>query len=564
MHSTSRPIPGTLFHQQGQQAFTLGSAASSGNFDADTVTETMQDKIRETAKRYRDVNRAIREDIQADRDRVRREGESKAKDLLAGHCVLASMSDGEWVSFNHSCPALAFTVASHHAQTRMQETSASARQLSSQWVARHRPVPADAKSRTRSAQVASCFREGICHCGPRNKLLRDLLAAAQTVMKRASAQKHVQKMWVDGLVVLCWFSPATEEQAAEVVYTWVALHYLRPWRPTLLLLRSKAEAVLSSAVQGSSADRHSERPVTLEIVVERSGDREQIPAFRTLLGLLSTLDVGRPWFLRVMHLSQNRCPAECPFSMVRAHPSEVVEQVWNPDATDMDLALEVLCANMRGPHVREEEDDEATGSEAAEQMNVPGAGHEDEGSSADSDVIFAEDFANLMEAAANENQDRSLEDDRDAESSSSSIAASAPPSPRGGPAEDEEIRAVPVAAEAAVARGARQVRAETFYYGSFRMTFRPPCSYQATCPYHPPEPGMSARCTKSGSWTQGDEAEMRSVLVKLKSWCLQATLHENKGSHQGARRLAAALPEHERMSDEALQEAVARMRPPLE
>ena len=465
------------FPEETAQNWTVPEAGRSAK-QRDFLVEA----VREQARSNRRMNAENRDKERADAEKVKEAADKIAMDILQQHSVLAKMSCGEWKGVNHSCPAAAFMIGSRHAQDKEAQVSGSIETLSSQWVAKHEVVPADPKSKVRAFAHTMCYKEGICHCKAGNAGLRKLLASAKSVMKRVSHPKHLEKDWVDGSVVLCWISPASDTAPLAVFYTWVGLHYLNPWRPTLLRLKSRMEQ-RHLAESHLPYDEGALLPVTLSVEEIATVDSPPRPAFQTLLTFLTTLDRDRAWYLRIMHLSKRHRPANEPLGCVTVIPCGAVDLIWTPEETETEAALDIYSSispaehrHSRADQSEDHADDEVEDQEI-ENIHDASNGQADEANEEDG---FAEEFAALLEAAQlayqAQHADRSSASSSARSSSGSSTSSSSESSSSAASSveEGQEVNAEEVAEEARPARVERHVRPETFYFGSFRFTHRPP------------------------------------------------------------------------------------------
>ena len=143
-------------------------------------------------------------------------------------------------------------------------------------------------------------------------------------------------------------------------------------------------------------------------------------------------------------------------------------------------------------------------------------------------------------------------------SSSTTSSSSSDDSPAGEPAQAVAVAApeppVPPL-EAEQPQRQRVHQADSFVLGRTRFTFKPEKTFQVTCPIH--DPDQRTKCTKTGSWRLAEDRA--DVLLRLKSWVLQAHDHDSKASHQGQRMLPAPLAAHVALSQDDLDALVAAL-----
>ena len=102
-------------------------------------------------------------------------------------------------------------------------------------------------------------------------------------------------------------------------------------------------------------------------------------------------------------------------------------------------------------------------------------------------------------------------------------------------------------------------RPQTFTCGCYRFTYKPPFSYQASCPLHPPE--GQAKCTKLGTWRPNDDQDRARVIRALKCWCLRGHAEPSKSAHQGRRGLPQLTREEQSLTDLQLDARLAALHP---
>ena len=183
------------------------------------------------------------------------------------------------MGFSHVCPTLFATTTASEATPE-----APLHVLAQAWQQRHHGIPDSRAKKTRPQ--SSCFKEGTCMCKPQHRMHQLLLKECNKLIQEFFHNRGLTDLLVEGQIVLAWVQsrPEGEEDGAEteleVRWSYVALHYKKPWRPTLLLL----ELVPSDDVVGGRLlleETCAGRPFNFQIQKEDKGGFTGVPAFRS-------------------------------------------------------------------------------------------------------------------------------------------------------------------------------------------------------------------------------------------------------------------------------------------
>ena len=178
----------------------------------------------------------------------------KNEELLAKSNALQNMTDCSLKSWHHTCPALFLccdAVDGARAATAMQQQIAETLQtMSSAWEQRHWVVPEGEKLGPHRLNVSQCFRQGHCTCRRRHLPLRKCWQAVQRFM-RTQFPKPMTEDLGNGKIIFAWRA-VNAEQEVTLRFTFIALMYLKPFRPTFLELDH-----ISKTESGAEADDES-------------------------------------------------------------------------------------------------------------------------------------------------------------------------------------------------------------------------------------------------------------------------------------------------------------------
>ena len=569
-------LAGTLCHQLGQQSFQRlpGADPLDGVLQARGASQSSPEQ-----KIYKELHRQTREIRRRNRDQEaaylasakERYADSVAdvENVLHNRRILKEM--GSWLSVPHRCPTLLLqTKASDACETFLQNADETGRgmqtKLCQKWQERHLGVRAPApKRRVRGIYRSECWQQGCCLCGT---AARRFANQATSVLRTACKDAPHAHSLLNAFMVLLWvggkqaISADIDLSNNDVVHrvTYIPLHYLKPWRPTFVEV--KLQQSLQSFLQSlpRRAGLHSDASLwhTLSLVDPAGGE---LP-FLTPFAFAKTLDLSLHWSVLLLELSTRKTPFIGSAGLVRARVSSAnFLQIWPQDVHQRVDVFDMEEENDAGEAADPLQD------EAGPEDPLP-AQEDIESDSVSSQSGLACGLSSSSDSSTSNRSQRSMARQHStSESDGSDVEIENLEGNRrrnennnddnnNQPVPDlQEAAPVPARLDAGLQR---QRRPDSFSWGAgffFTRRLHPP-GWQILCRYH--RDGAAA-CTKTSSCS---DEQAGSVIRRMKSWALNAPTHETKASHQGRRGLPAESAEHERLSDEQLDELVGRLPPP--
>ena len=577
-------LPGTTLHARGSVAFRKRKRERRTVTHADGMEVAVTALSNEYCQKRSERRRVELASRKACMDRA---------DALAQHALHQRQSlkklGSTWLGFPHTCPALTSVATAEAVVTASDDGLTSLSHLSECWISRHDGVPASLKEKKRLPSLTACYQQGTCTCGQRHKQIRLLMDATLKLFKSRWSNKKDGEALDQGRVIAAWFSPPEPRGADEVadphclLWTHIPLMYFKPFRPTMLTMVASLDEDFADIIEHFVAGKESFTPfVTLRAELQDTNGFTDLPAFSGFAQFMKSLDLSRSWYLRFWSLSSRNSLAAMPAGHVRATSSfaESAALLWQPHggnelgAAWIEAAPSGEVEHAAEPVIQEDQDEHAASDGSSDVIvsvhelqgneEAPAAPAPDtcaqESDSEPEDALAAE-FLALMRAGDEESaassdsssssSSSSSTSSSQSDSSNSSGSSTSGASGQSGAAVDQNADA-----EQGAAVAGRQRRAQSFAFGPFSFTYRPPvegkAGYQALCRLHGRE--GSAACTKTASFPVDDEAVQADVVRRLKSWCLRGAQCETKQEHQGSRRLPPEDEEHALLSDEALEQ----------
>ena len=490
----------------------------------------------------------------------------KAKAILQERRALAELS--AWKALPHTCAALAAVVEPLHVSLGgpAEASNPNIAQLQRQWRQRHVGLSDRRKLRNPAPNTKPCWSSGCCICRGAGLRTHRLWVKARKFLKDKLRSEDDQAKLSSGHVVLL-FSQTDPDIDGQwcICIAQVALQYYKPWRPTLLLL-DPADSAERLKLLTVLHDRNEPPGFFVDLKAKKQDNKLQ---FATPHDMVAALNPSLPFDVAIMVLSQQLSPYVQPPGHVRARMLHRLEQVWlgleaesrarraersgGIAAMMLDaLSVEGLQVDVNDEvdvgEVGIDEDEVATLEEDLGNFSDDEDNNEDISEELDDDV---DDMMPLLQEAWSITQDVTQSDSSSNDDASSTSEnepdppqVPAVPSVPGAVVDEPSVLEQPPVApdvgqpdaepQVAVAdTQSRQVRPETFEFGRFRITFRPPNSWQALCRYHAAH--EKTRCTKAG--TVSSTTSREEVIKKLKLWCLSATSFETREGHMGPRGL---------------------------
>ena len=480
------------------------------------------------------------------------------------HRQVLSEACGVWKAYPHSCPCL---LAEMDATTAVHgESDERIPHLVEAWATRHRVVNSSSEETPEpldTRKVKQCCKDGFCSCTAEGRRCKRIWAALMKGVKERFRGAEESRILSSGTLFLLIHAFEDGEGHRRVprehALVHLSLHYHRPWLPVFLMMEVER--------------RDGDHPCIEQFVpgAEETGD-----VFLTAKPLLSEDDVMQ--FTYGVQLA-SYLNAELRLEVMFATLSERCTPFTASEGKVRLVFLrEEPVVFWRGSAVEPADDDSALGPSAQTEETDGGADHVEEGSKSD------EDYADLLlstwttAAEASEigpDSESSSDTSSNASSSSSSTSSSSGGAPEVEGGQPEAARAVgavgqppssePLNAGASVedeASRTRSRRPESYDWGpNFRLTYKPPASFQALCRYH--DARCTTRCTKVGTWHPPNDEDARAAVVKgLKHWCLKAPLFASRKEHQGKRGLAGLTQSEREVTDAELNEQLARLPDP--
>ena len=405
--------------------------------------------------------------------------------------------------------------------------------LETSWESRHNvidePIGAAVQQK---GHVSLCCGLNYCICNEHGRLVSWFWSSMMLSLKGRFSRDSTALR--SGTVVLLWKGHSGNGCVERAVCTHIALHYLRPWRPSFLV-------------------------TALEEPLDRLGDLTAITIlaagaqFMSAHEVIHGLDLQLTWDVSVGLLSTKAIP--WPHSSGKARVEMLDEPplaVWQGLQRERERRRRCADRGVPVPDVAEGEQEE------------PGTENIDE------DVDEVLEYLLADASSGSEDSDASGSS-RSSQCSNSSSSSSSSSTDRNSNVVAEAVQQQAQQAQQQPVLQAmqqeerqegealqRRVRPQSFDWGAFRFTYKEPSSYQATCRLHSRH--ERTKCTKLASWNGGFE-NAGPVVHALKCWCLRGNQHDNRQQHQGPRGLPRLTAEELRMTPAQLDEQLARMGP---
>eukprot|EP00971_Amphidinium_carterae_P337082 6473741-Amphidinium_carterae.1 len=261
------------YNRAGERDFTQRAAASIGFADDSTrdeyIAAVMSGRAVETPKAVASKSFKAEVDVlvrdlakpflrsSAEREASAREaveGIMAAKlseNILVRRKQLTRIPSAKWIGIPHSCPALSVAfVAEEAVPTTWTDDNLSSHgssiKLAQDWRKQHKGIqdqPALWKDPGVSKRL--CQQDHFCHCKASGLQVQILHSRFRAWLTRLCTDSVIHNHALSGQLILCWLvqDPSHKEdpnnttsQQRQVLATHVSLYYLRPWRPTFLVL----------------------------------------------------------------------------------------------------------------------------------------------------------------------------------------------------------------------------------------------------------------------------------------------------------------------------------------
>ena len=283
------------------------------------------------------------EEQRALRDATSLDSTSLSQSILSCSKTLREMRGCQWLGMRHTCPTL---VAATTASDARPESSVV--QLAHDWQKRHLGLPESPPTRARTRPQPACYREGTCTCGAGRRFHREIMQRCQKNIQEFLQNKGLSDFLIEGKIILAWIRTPidNEEEAAvepHVIWSYVALHYKKPWRPTMILLKLLQELDHQTSLRRLLNDACDNEAFTFEIVTEDKGGVSNVPALRTWRHFVLDMNVDSRWALRFLSLSDRNRVSLMPVGRVTALTLDTeATPVWNGVGVAGDAAEDLL------------------------------------------------------------------------------------------------------------------------------------------------------------------------------------------------------------------------------
>ena len=488
-------------------------------------------QLKDQARVIRQQNRAESEALRAASQARLSLSRLEAEETLCDRRLLREF--GEWLCVPHTCPALFLhRTASEACRTVVADGISSGRgalkRLSEGWRQRHLGIREPGRRpNIKAVKQSECSQQGCCVC---RTPVRQLWVQIASTLRRRCQHPPLSETLVQSKMFLLWVGssskisepPRVADPSLVYRLTYIALQYLKPWRPTFVeaTLQSSLAEFLSALPQDGPLDSSNAWHV-----VSLRMPTDALPIY-TPFAFAQTLDLSLHWSVLLLELSGRSTPFIQSAGQVKARVCcETFLEAWSPEGP-LDAALDVDALGLEeevGPpnnEFAEEElllqpveaceaeagDDEVAPPDCDEDLGSVGSGSRGRNSSRNSSRSGSRSSSTSSSCSRNSGSSRS----------SKNSERNPPPVPAGRPAHDHEVQNDDAAANEG-AGGSRQRRPDTFTWGHFVFTRRvAPPGWQVLCKYHKE---ASAACTKTASCS---DVEAVAVIRRLKSWALTA------------------------------------------
>ena len=337
-------------------------------------------------------------------------------DIIATSRTLQEL--GKWVAEPGWCPTASLAIdAREVAKDSGGPGGQSVAKLSKWWREQHLGVNKVASCRAPATGETICFRSGTCLCknsrsGPVTKAMWTSASQGLKEITNTPREKEALKA---GDVVYLWSAREGEELIVRATH--VAVHYLRPWRPTFLELKgaSQEDVQLLHSIAGRRQEGNRDEPdvyVNME-VISAAGE----PLLHSATEFMKTLQAHLVWRVCKGHLSVREVPLIGRASIFRVCFTCETESIviWQ-GAQDVSKArrAETNRSNLCGEGSENLFEGSADDAEAGSSGQSKEAGHmfSENGS-------FDKDLMQMWEAAAQEAPETSDSSGTSSSSSSS-------------------------------------------------------------------------------------------------------------------------------------------------
>ena len=318
------------------------SAWSVGDMDApdldqhaDILSEKLKGRfaqiVQESARALRVQWKITKEENVAIRKSLAEFRPAALASHLASFRCLRELQSALWNPIPHRLPALELC-CNIESLPNVADDGHTSSHLAQAWKARHLALKeASWNSLTCVAGPRKCFKRQHCCCGAHGVATQKMCARLREGIADQCADKSFQQQLQDGFIIFQWSGRAspnaakrrrtkkgTEQPPLPVhhLFTHVGLMYLRPWRPTLVMVEPRQGRGRSTGSVMEEGDR-----IAIDELMQRSVDGyvmfvcpqdiNETMTVTTIWDMLGQLDIDLQWTVESWCLSrrQKACPA---------------------------------------------------------------------------------------------------------------------------------------------------------------------------------------------------------------------------------------------------------------
>ena len=180
------------------------------------------------------------------------------------------------------------------------------KELEEKWMERHRALRKPPAVKKRGLRLSECHRQGLCHCkrGREGRIVGMMWEACRAAMKRILPGNTASLLHGD--VVLVWYG-ASDPNILFVTH--VSLQYMRPYRPTFLMMEPDTDKDRIDMLElGRRARLQSPLMSEEYITIRAQQTKDGGPLFQTQLEFASRLQPVIEWRVGVLMLSSRAAP----------------------------------------------------------------------------------------------------------------------------------------------------------------------------------------------------------------------------------------------------------------
>ena len=318
-------------------------------------TDVFIDLVRVLAREDRQARKVQREEA------LRREAQileatQTETSIIQDRAGLRDMTSCQWRPYPHLCPAAHAVCEPKHMATQDEDVGT----LSAQWHVRHLGLEKSKWKHAARAPKQICFRSSFCRCRGRGRSLGKIHAVVMRCVRQFCEDKEVEAQLLSGQLIMqlqkvVWQQPPGHDQTADHAaaspiegrpvmeeselpvshFGYIALQYLKPWRPTMVCLRTSSPAATlqqcavvqtqEGAVEAAPhmPEHHASFHCTMV---------DEAPHLATVWEFLdSTITLQHTWWMKLWEASERHTPVTSLSNTLWARPCRLpAVQIWSP------------------------------------------------------------------------------------------------------------------------------------------------------------------------------------------------------------------------------------------